>query len=44
MPYKVSGKTVYKKENNKWVILKRHESKEKALKHFKALKANVKDA
>lgn len=45
MPYKLSGdgKSVMQQKKGKWVVLKRHPSKEKALKHLAALKINVKE-
>ena len=46
MPYKLSedGKSVMVKRGGKWVLLKAHVSKAKALAHLRALKANVKEA
>ena len=41
MPYKVMGRSVYVKRNNKWVLLKRHPSKNKAEQHARALRKNV---
>ena len=41
MPYEVKGKCVYKKGEKR--VLKCHNSKEEALKHLKALSANVID-
>lgn len=42
MPYKLMGKTILVQRNGKWVALKTHTSREKAMAHFRALKANVK--
>ena len=44
MPYKVVNSAVMVQKGGKWVLLKRHESHEKALAHLRALHANVKDA
>lgn len=42
MPYKLNGSTVMVKRAGKWVVLKKHTSRAKALAHLRALKANVK--
>jgi len=46
LPYKLSGNglSVFVKRKGKWVLLKKHATKEKALAHFRALKINVKEA
>lgn len=45
MPFKLVGKVVKKQEpDGQWVIVKRHETREKALAHLRALIINVKDA
>jgi hypothetical protein len=44
MPYKVVNSAVMVQKGGKWVLLKKHESHEKALAHLRALYANVKDA
>lgn len=41
MPYQLKGKSVYKKENGKLVLVKKHSSYQKALAHFRALEINV---
>jgi len=43
MPYKLSksGKAVLVKRGNRWVVLKRHPTREKARKHVAALNINV---
>ena len=45
MPYRLSKdkKSVMVKRRGKWVVLKRHKGKAKALAHLRALKANVKE-
>lgn len=47
MPYKYGTKNgkpaVYVKKNGKWVVLKVHISKAKALAHLSALKFNVRE-
>lgn len=42
MPYRRKGKRVQVKRNGKWVTLKTHVSVEKAKRHERALRANVK--
>jgi len=47
MPYKLGGAndaTVMVYRNEKWVVLKKHTSHAKALKHLRALYANVEGA
>ena len=46
MPYRMSkdGKSVMVKRSGKWVVLKRYTSHNQALRYFRALKANVKEA
>ena len=41
MPYKVSGSSVMIQKGGKWVVLKKHESHEKAVAHLRALYANT---
>ena len=41
MPYKVVNSAVMAQKGGKWVLLKRHESHEKALAHLRALYANT---
>lgn len=41
MPYKVNGTSVFVQKGGKWVLLKKHESHEKALAHLRALYANT---
>ncbi len=42
MPYKLVGATVMVKKGGKWHVLKRHETREKALAHLAKLEINVK--
>lgn len=44
MPYQLRGTSVYVKRKGKWVLLKKHSTRAKALAHFRALKINVKEA
>lgn len=41
MPYKRDGRTIYKLQNGKWVVVKVHDSVEEAKKHLAALNINV---
>lgn len=41
MPYRREGSVVYVKKNDRWEVLKRHSSAEKAQKHLTALNINV---
>ena len=41
MPYKIKGSSVYVKKKGRWVLLKKHPNRKKALAHFRALKINV---
>lgn len=44
MPYKLSGNRVMVERGGKWVLLKAHPSRKKALAHLRALYANVPEA
>jgi hypothetical protein len=41
MPYKINGNSVYVQRGNRWVLLKTHKTRQKALAHFRALQINV---
>jgi len=41
MPYKVKGRNVLVKKGKKWMVLKKHPTKAKAIAHLKALEINV---
>lgn len=41
MPYRLQDRSVMVKRGNRWVVLKRHPTKAAALRHLRALKANV---
>jgi hypothetical protein len=44
MPYRIDNSVnVMVQRSGKWVLLKKHESHEKALAHLRALYANVKE-
>jgi hypothetical protein len=43
VPYKLSGDRVMVLKGGSWVVLKKHPSRDKALKHLAALKASTGD-
>ena len=41
MPYKLKGRSVLVKRGKKWIVLKKHTTKAKAIAHLRALEKNV---
>jgi len=42
MPYRIKGRTVLVKKGKKWMVLKKHPTKAKAIAHLRALEKNTK--